>query len=280
MFRSIFYILADSKAAASKIFMPSPTTGIFVPAKDVARLLNNESNLKILDKLKVRPYYPRELAKEMSLSEPFVVRRLKAMEEEGIVEGRWETEGSRKVKRYYLMDVTIGYGKDGLQVSSEEIPAPAGIDMKKELAGRLLKLPLVIIFVIGIVFNIQIIIWTMMVFILWYLGITVGFWLRCRFNTTLLSIPVCITGIITLITIMAGDSFDLEVPVALLMTLVAVVLAFVLLYQARYYQLEMNDLIRENRIFVKSLEMGSWPVKIFYLPLVLRWKLCEYFGLV
>jgi DNA-binding HxlR family transcriptional regulator len=62
-----------------------------VPARDVARLLNNESNLKILDKLKTRPYYPRELAQEMELSEPFVVRRLKAMEAEDIVEGRWDT---------------------------------------------------------------------------------------------------------------------------------------------------------------------------------------------
>ena len=115
-----------------------------VPARDVARILNNESNLKILDKLKVRPYYPRELAQEMELSEPFVVRRLKAMEEEGIVEGRWETEGSRKVKRYYLMDVSIEYGKEGLKFSSEDIPVKPGIDMKKEVVGRLIKLPLII----------------------------------------------------------------------------------------------------------------------------------------
>jgi predicted transcriptional regulator len=43
----------------------------------------------------------------MGVSEPFIVRRLKAMEEHDIVEGRWETEGSRKVKRYYVKDVTL-----------------------------------------------------------------------------------------------------------------------------------------------------------------------------
>jgi predicted transcriptional regulator len=73
----------------------------------MARILNNGTNLRIIEKLKVKPFYPGDLASEMSLSEPFIVRRLKAMEECGIAEGKWETQGSRKVKRYYLKDIKL-----------------------------------------------------------------------------------------------------------------------------------------------------------------------------
>ena len=38
---------------------------IFVPPKNIASILNNESNLRILEKLKERPFIPRELAAEM-----------------------------------------------------------------------------------------------------------------------------------------------------------------------------------------------------------------------
>ena len=93
-----------------------------MPPKTIASLLNNESNLRILEKLKIKPYYPRELAAEMKLSEPFLVRRLKAMEEYDIVEGRWENEGGRKVKRYYVKDITMQLGKDGLKVTLPSKP--------------------------------------------------------------------------------------------------------------------------------------------------------------
>jgi len=254
-----------------------------VPARDVARILNNESNLKILDKLKVRPYYPRELAQEMSLSEPFVVRRLKAMEEEGIVEGRWETEGSRKVKRYHLMDVKIEYGKEGLKVTSEEIPAPPAastIDFKKELVGRLIKLPLIIVFLAGILLNIPVIIGAMCLFIAWYTLMTAGYYRRFRFKTHMLSIPAYGINTLVLASLLLGEIFLVDVPLSAILGVLAVVLIYILLFQARYYQLELEDILRTNRRFVSELEDAPLTTKIFYLPMVIRWKISEYFHLV
>jgi Bacterial regulatory protein, arsR family len=254
-----------------------------VPARDVARILNNESNLKILDKLKTRPYYPRELAQEMELSEPFVVRRLKAMEAEDIVEGRWETEGSRKVKRYYLKDVKIEYGREGLKVSSEELPVPPAkktIDMKKEMLARLVKLPLMAICLAGIVLNIPVILVAMLVLIFWYLLITVGFYRRYHFTTTLLSIPVNAFGTLAIGAILVGDMIQVVIPLTAIVGLFVVVLIYVMLYQARYYQLELDDMLEKTRTFVEGLGDEPWHVRLFYLPMALKWKINEYFKIV
>jgi DNA-binding transcriptional ArsR family regulator len=254
-----------------------------VPARDVARILNNESNLKILDRLKARPYYPRELAHEMALSEPFVVRRLKAMEEEGIVEGRWETEGSRKVKRYYLMDVKIEYGKEGLKVTSEEIPTPPAartIDLKKELIGRLIKLPLMILFVAGVLLNIPAIIGALLLFIVWYTVMTIDYYRRFRFKSYMLLIPVYLINSLTLAWLLAGDFLKAEVPLGAVIGVLAIGMIYIMLFQARYYQLELDDILRNGRQFVEELEDAPVPAKILYLPMVIRWKISEYFHLV
>jgi hypothetical protein len=254
-----------------------------VPARDVARILNNESNLKILDKLKTRPYYPRELAREMELSEPFVVRRLKAMEAEDIVEGRWETEGSRKVKRYYLKDVKIEYGREGLKVSSEELPVPAAkktIDMKKEMLARMLKLPLMAVCLAGIMLNIPVILVAMLVLIFWYLLITVGFYRRYHFTTTLLSVPVYVFGILAVSSILVGDAIQVVIPLSAIIGLFTVVLIYIMLFQARYYQLELDDMLEKTGAFVEGLEDEPWHVRLFYLPMALKWKINEYFKIV
>jgi DNA-binding transcriptional ArsR family regulator len=256
---------------------------ISVPARDVARILNNESNLKILDKLKARPYYPRELAQEMELSEPFVVRRLKAMEAEDIVEGRWESEGSRKVKRYYLKDVKIEYGREGLKVSSEELPvrqAKPTIDMKKEMLARLVKLPLMAVCLAGIVLNIPVILVAMLVLVLWYTLITAGFFRRYHFTTTLLSIPVYVFSIAAVGSILVGDAIQVVIPLSAIIGLFTVVLIYIMLYQARYYQLELDDMLEKTRAFIEGLGNEPWHVRLFYLPMALKWKINEYFKIV
>jgi DNA-binding transcriptional ArsR family regulator len=256
-----------------------------VPARDVARILNNESNLKILDKLKSRPYYPRELAQEMELSEPFVVRRLKAMEGEDIVEGRWETEGSRKVKRYHLKDVKIEYGREGLKVSSGELPAPAPpvkktIDVKKEMVGRLLKLPLMVVCLAGILLNIQVILVAMLGLVLWYTLITAGFYRRYHFTTSLLSIPVYGFSTLMISSIIVGDAVQIVIPLSAIIGFFAIILVYVMLYQARYYQLELEDMLEKTRRFMEGLEHEPWQMRLFYLPMALKWKLGEYFKIV
>ncbi len=254
-----------------------------MPARDVARILNNESNLKILDKLKSRPYYPRELAQEMGLSEPFIVRRLKTMEEEDIVEGRWETMGSRKVKRYYLKDVKIEYGREGLKVSSEELPVPPAkktIDVKNEMRARLVKLPLVAVCFAGIVLNVPIILVAMLVLVFWYMLATMGFYRRYRFTTMLLSIPVYVFGVLSISAILIGDAIDVVIPLSAVVGLFAGVLIFVMIYQARYYQLELDDMLEKTREFVNGLGDEPGHVRFFYLPMALKWKINEYFKIV
>jgi hypothetical protein len=257
-----------------------------VPARDVARLLNNESNLKILDKLKTRPYYPRELAQDMGLSEPFVVRRLKAMEGEDIVEGRWETENGRKVKRYYLKDVKIEYGRDGLKVSSEErpteppVPVKKTIDMKKEMMSRLLRVPLMIICLAGIMLNIPAILVAMLAIVFWYLLIIIDFYRRFHFTTTLLSIPIYAFGTIVICAILIGDAVEAAIPFSAIVGLFTVLLIYIMFYQARYYQLEMDDMMEKSRDFVDGLVDEPWHVRLFYLPMALKWKINEYFKIV
>ncbi|MCD1295239.1 ArsR family transcriptional regulator [Methanocella sp. CWC-04] len=251
-------------------------------ARDIARLLNNESNLKIIERLKVRPYYPRELAMEMDLSEPFIVRRLKAMEEYDIVEGKWESEGNRRVKRYYLKDVKIQLGKDGFQMTSEEIPAIQGIDIKSEIKGKLLWLPLIALFMYGVLFSVEIIIIALSVLILWYFAILLALYMEFRFKTYLLTGGIYAAGMIILISMLVNE-YLYNIPADIMAVLWLVFTAaslFILRYQGRYYQVEYRDMKRNIKSLVLDLESASIQKKIFYLPTVVKWKLNEYFKVI
>lgn len=251
--------------------------------KDIARILNNESNLRILDRLKERPYYPRELAMDMDLSEPFIVRRLKAMEEYGIVEGKWETVGNRKVKRYYIKDVKIEYGKEGLKVTSGEVQVNKGINIKNDLIGRLIKLPLVLIFLYGILFEITIILIAVLGLFIWQTAITLSFYREFKFKTSMLSIMVYIIGsAITLLMVMSIYKI-LDISPATVQVITTVMLAIVLfidMYLVRYYQVEYEDMVSKTGSFIKDLELAPPQVKLFYLPMVIKWKISEYFKLI
>ena len=144
------YNIISSCSYAKDIYAISYNT-ISVPSKNIASILNNESNMRILGWLKTKPYYPRELAGKMNISEQFIVRRLKAMEEYGIVEGKWESEGGHRVKRYYPKDITMQIGDEGLEVMSDHdtkiSPDKKWKYIKKELINALLMflwLPLVL----------------------------------------------------------------------------------------------------------------------------------------
>jgi hypothetical protein len=219
----------------------------------------------------------------MELSEPFLVRRLKAMEGEDIVEGRWEAEGSRKVKRYYLKDVKIEYGRDGLKVSSEELPvlpAKKTIDMKNEMKARLLKLPLMAVCLAGIVLNIPVILGAMLVLFLWYLLITVGIYRRHHFMTSLLTIPVYAFSTLAIGSLLVGDVLQVVIPLSAIIGLFVVLLIYIMLYQARYYQLELDDIMEKTGAFVESLADEPWYIRLLYLPMALKWKINEYFKIV
>lgn len=253
-----------------------------MPAKNIASVLNNESNLRILEKLKVRPYYPRELAGEMGLSEPFIVRRLKAMEEHDIVEGRWETEGSRKVKRYYVKDVTLQLGKDGLKVTTSEVQAKQDINIFKELAGTLTRLPLILVLVCGVIFNIWYLVAIVAIIFVWNAAIDYAFYKNFRLKTPLLSMVVNMAVALLLAGIIAVSGIS-SVPAeiaAIAMAIGLAVLVLVVVYRSRFYQLEYSELIEDMVGLMAMLEEAPLYVKAFYLPTAIRWKINEYFGLI
>lgn len=256
-----------------------------MPPSNIARILNNGSNLRILEKLKARPYYPRELAADMGLSESFVVRRLKAMEEHDIVEGKWENEGSRKVKRYYLKDVNIKLGWEGLEVSTAEAPRKGTINVLKELGGPIVRLPVAAILLCGMFFNIWPLVAIVAALFVWDAAIDYAYYGNFKLKTPLLStaanlfvallltafIAVEMNGQLQYIWLEAG---------ALTMTIGLILILFVLLYRSRFYQLEVNELYASMHDLMDRIEAGPLYIKAFYLPMALRWKVSEYFSLV
>ena len=255
-----------------------------MPPKSVAALLNNESNLNILEKLKARPYYPRELAAEMKLSEPFVVRRLKAMEEFDIVEGRWETEGGRKVKRYYVKDVTMQLGKAGLEVKSAGAPTPAEFDLSKEVLKFLIAISVVVLSVFGVLVGQPVIVAAGCLLIAWKAAVNAALYRHYPNRTLITSIFLLVMCILVfaLFVVMAQAphnpiSDSGEAGLVYMACGMAFLIAF--LYHIRFSQAELEDWNRDKDNFVSGLDDASTPVKLFYLPLVLRWQINKYLGL-
>ena len=256
---------------------------ITVPPKNIASILNNESNLRILEKLKERPFYPRELAGEMGLSEPFIVRRLKAMEEHDIVEGRWENEGNRKVKRYHIKDITLQLGKEGLKVTSAERPVKIGINLKNDMIGRLIKIPLAILFVIGVIFNVTPLIAILCLLLIWYTMAYYGIYEALKYKTLLISSAISAIGTGLLFTLLYMNLMHMPASeISISATEIVCILAIVLLaiYQARYYQLEIDQMIGDEKEFIEDLDHSSFFKKVLYLPIAIRWQANKYLGLI
>jgi hypothetical protein len=261
-----------------------------VPPKNVAGLLNNESNLRILEKLKSRAYYPRELSAEMKLSESFIVRRLKAMEEFDIVEGRWESEGTRKVKRYYLKDVTMQLGKGGLEVTSGEVmlasPPKTNITPEKELLKLTIWLPILLLIFGGIYLNDPLLIAIVALLFAWMTAINVVLYRHLKYKSMISAILLLIMGVLSIANvawIMYGGNNLLKGSsefYGYFYMIYGIVFFALLVYHVRYSQIELVEMTRDRQDFIADLESASVPVKLFYLPMALRWKINEYFGLV
>jgi DNA-binding transcriptional ArsR family regulator len=258
-----------------------------VPSKNIASVLNNQSNLRILEKLKTRPYYPRELAAEMKLSEPFIVRRLKAMEEYGIVEGRWETENGRKVKRYYINDIKMQLGKDGLKVTSEEAPAKGSdISLQKEAARLLMWLPVLAFIACGSIFNIPIIIAISVFLIAWQLAVDIALYRHYPYKTLISASFLLLAALISFFGSMAMQYYHIDTlrqprdDVGIAWGVIGAAFFIGLIYHIRFNMIESKAFTDDKRDFIEVLDSASIPVKVFYLPLVARWKLSEYFNLV
>jgi DNA-binding transcriptional ArsR family regulator len=257
-----------------------------MPSKTIASILNNESNLRILEKLKMRPFYPRELAGEMGLSEPFIVRRLKAMEEFDIVEGRWETEkNGRKVKRYYVKDIKMELGKDGLKVTSGDKTEMKTIDPGREAVRFLVALPIIVFVASGFFFAQPVILAISCMLFLWQLTVCAAMYRTYRHKSTLTAIVILTVGIVSTLTFIwlivmhnkwPAQASDLD---GAIYFCIGLVFFYGLVKHIQFSQIEEKDMLNDNRELIESLDTSSIPVKIFYLPFVVRWRLKEYFGL-
>ena len=257
-----------------------------MPPKNVAGLLNNESNLRILEKLKVKAYYPRELAAEMKLSESFIVRRLKAMEEFDIVEGRWESEGGRKVKRYYLKDVTMQLGKDGLKVTTGAAPAKGGDGLKNGIVRFLIYLPALLVIFVGGFFHVAPIEAATFALFVWLIAIDATMYRQFHYKTFLAGGMLLAIAVVSGLIQLTLPYFHYD-PSTQPSTLYGLIYAFIglaclidIVYFISFYQSEIRDMNLDKRGFVAGLHSKPLSAKLFYLPLVLRWQLNVYFGLV
>jgi hypothetical protein len=250
-----------------------------MPPKSVAGLLNNESNLRILEKLKNRPYYPRELAAEMDLSESFLVRRLKAMEEFDIVEGRWETEGNRKVKRYYVKDVTMQLGKNGLEVKPAEATAPAGFNLKNEAIKLLVTFYVVIFAFFGFVINQPIIVIAACLLMAWQMAVDVALYRHYHHKTMITEALLLAATIVNFVSIYVPISVSNNIA-NIINTAYLICFLLLIIFWIRFSTEEARDLTRDKRIFLSELDDASTPVKLFYLFFMIMWKVREYFELI
>ena len=255
-----------------------------MPPKTVAALLNNESNLRILEKLKARPYYPRELAAEMKLSEPFIVRRLKAMEECDLVQGRWETEGTRKVKRYYLKEVTMQLGRDGLEVKPGGASMPAHLSLTQEAMKFLNTYIFMILGFCGILLGQPAIVAAVSLIMVWQIAIDVALYRHHRYRVLAVEVIFIALSLVPFVyytSVMIGygpiaDLIESSVYIQLAWW-IAFFLAFV--SWIRFSVEDAAGWAQGKREFVSRLDDASVPVKLFYLLFALRWKISDYFGL-
>jgi hypothetical protein len=80
--------------------------------------------------------------------------------------------------------------------------------------------------------------------------------------------------------ILIGDAVEAAIPFSAIVGLFTILLIYIMFYQARYYQLEMDDMMEKSRDFVDGLVDEPWHVRLFYLPMALKWKINEYFKIV
>ena len=256
-----------------------------MPPKTIASVLNNESNLRILEMLKKRPYYPRELAAEMKLSEPFIVRRLKAMEEYGIVEGRWESENGRKVKRYYPLDITMQLGKDGLKVTSGEIPVQNEIDLRKEVMKFLINLPIIAVFFYGFYSENVPIICILLFFVIWQIVINLVLYRTYHFKS-MLSAVLLLFLVTCMIVLSLAITYSIlpvnlsDSTIGLIYGVFGLFAVMTFIYHIRFSQIEGKGLRTSKTDLIESLYDQPLPVKIFYFLMVIRWRVSEYWGFV
>jgi len=275
-------ILCGVNTVYDKLYIRFGELSFIMPSKNMAALLSNESNLRIIEMLKSRPYYPREMALEMGLSEPFIVRRLRSMEECGIVESKWENKGNKRVKRYFLKDITLELADKGLKIKTDNAPlniAPIQytFNLKDEIIKWAMVLPFIAIIISGIIFNTLLLLIPLIIgiYCLWCAAINFAYYRRFGLKSNLLAIFTdLIIPFIVLVIVIEGKVYDIELKIVfgVLIFTTAILFLILMAYRAGYKRLEM-DKINKSKITLKDI-ISSEPsyVKAFYLPIAVKWK--------
>ncbi len=55
---------------------------------------------------------------------------------------------------------------------------------------------------------------------------------------------------------------------------------FIIIFQYNSYQTQVENLARSKREFIYSIDMAPLYEKLFYLPIIIAWKLHVFFNLV
>jgi tetratricopeptide (TPR) repeat protein len=85
---------------------------------NILKLMGNKINAKIATLLRSHPMGPRDLARYLNKNEADIVRRLRVMENAGLVRSEWGTRLGKNVKLYNLTTeaISISFRQDGLEV--------------------------------------------------------------------------------------------------------------------------------------------------------------------
>ena len=233
----------------------------------------------------------------MKISEQFIVRRLKVMEEYGIVEGKWEREGKYRVKRYYPKDITMQIGKDGLEVTSdnasEMVPAEKKWKyLKKELISSLLMISWTPLILCGILLDSPILIAVPCIFLIWWATNNLVFYRSYKLKKLIVLIPAALIAATLLmvrasIIYIVGKNFYVHYS-SLTMVILLFLIVFITLfinnclniYLYSTYRTKDANMIRSKREFISSIYPKPLYIRLFYLPIISTWKLNEIFNLV
>jgi len=91
-------------------------------SNSIIKVLSKPVNISLLALLSTGPKYPRVLARLLGKSEAFIVRNLKELEREGLVESYWLHVGGRNVKMYRLRTsrIVISFETGNVKVAAED----------------------------------------------------------------------------------------------------------------------------------------------------------------
>ncbi len=103
--------------------------------KNLVKLALDEVTMKILQMAVVDNLYPNQIARKLGKSNSLIVKRLKDLERGGIIEGRFETEGGKAVRKYKLIAEKLILSVD-LVNSSVDLQREKGVKYFEEFVSK------------------------------------------------------------------------------------------------------------------------------------------------